>query len=225
VLLKKPLSVKTTDARHKSIREGKQENHCNSRQIRQIQLKPLDISEKIVNGELKAPTSFIALDIETTGLRSKEDSIIELAAIRYEQGEMVEQYHSLIKSEKRIPEEVISLTGITNELLEEQGKEIKDVLEEFRLFAGDHVLVGHFVLFDLRFLREICSVLNVGMMQYRYIDTVVLSKIWCHEPVENYKLETLIKKYLIADKQSHRALPDAILAAKLYLKLIENPKG
>lgn len=118
----------------------------------------------------------------------------------------------------------MALTGISDELLDEQGREISDVLKEVLEFVKDHVFVGHHVIFDIRFLREAGVSLDMYMSQVRYVDTVALSKTLCHEEVENYRLETLVKKYSIADRQMHRALPDAILAAELYLKLIENQR-
>ncbi len=221
VLLKKPLpikrSVKTTCSKGKK-RDLKSDV---AKRKRQVQLRPVDITEGILNMDIEAPLSFVALDIETTGLRSKEDSIIEVAVVRYEHGSQVDQYHALVNGGQHVPEAVTVLTGITDELLAQRGRATKDALDKVLSFIGDHVLIGHNAIFDIRFLREACSEANIRMEQIQYIDTVAMAKALCREAVDNFRLETLVKKYTIADRQMHRALPDAILAAELYLKLIE----
>ena len=223
VLLKKALPANTSA--HKTGNDGShfEQKKANVRR-RNEQLKPVDISADILNNDVEIPRTFVAIDLETTGLRSKEDSIIEMAAVRYEQGKRLDQFHTLIKGVRNIPEEVISMTGITDELLDRHGEDLEDALEKVLLLIGDSVLVGHHAIFDIRFLREACRLKNMQIKQYQYIDTVYLAKALCDEEVENYRLETLVKEYSIADRQTHRALPDAILAAELYLKLIEKTK-
>lgn len=223
VLLKKPLPVKKENRERRKIvnKKNRSINNLSSLQNTAGQEKPVDISGLIISRTIPAPMDFVAIDLETTGLKSDQDSIIELGAIKYRQGKPVDQYHALVKCEKCIPDIIVNLTGIKNELLEKYGLPIGEAINGMLDFIEDGILVGHYISFDLLFLRKACSRFNIVFKQYKTIDTVALAKEFCKESVENYKLATLVKKLDISEYQEHRALPDADLAAKLYLKLNE----
>lgn len=226
VLPKKPLPCRKNDIKHNIIlKDGgknKKTTQIPSCKQKHIQKKPIDITTFITSREMSCPLNFVAIDLETTGLQFDNDKIIELAAVRYKQGKPVDQYHSLVKCERKIPENIIRLTGIKNELLDKYGQTLEKAIRELLGFIGDNILVGHHVSFDMRFLRNSCSALDIPLKQYQVIDTVTMAKEVCIVPVENYRLVSLTSKYGIADNQEHRALPDAVLVAKLYMKLNEN---
>ena len=186
-----------------------------------VQIRPKDITSCIIDREILCPVNFVAIDLETTGLKSDIDKIIELAAVRYRQGRPVDQYHSLVKCEGNIPENITRLTGITNELLEKYGQTLENAIKKLLIFIEDDILVGHNIFFDMRFLRKSCSHLDIPFKQYQVIDTVTMAKEVCKETIGNYRLVTLTTKLGISDYQEHRALPDAVLVAKLYMKLNE----
>lgn len=223
VLLKKPLPIKKEKSKQRNAEKKKYAgiNDSTLIQNKTRQEKPIDISGLIISRKIHAPISFVAIDLETTGLKSDQDSIIEMGAIKNRDGEPVAQYHALVKNEKSVPDVIVSLTGIKNELLEQYGLPIEKAIDGILDFIGDDILVGHYISFDLLFLRRTCSRLNITFKQYKAIDTVALAKEFCKDYVENCKLETLVKKMNISENQEHRALPDAVLAAKLYLKLNE----
>ena len=221
VLLKKPLPIKEEKSKQRNT--TKKKNTCINLptliQNKTRQEKPIDISALILSRKILAPLDFVAIDLETTGLKSDQDNIIEIGAVKYRNGEPVDQYHALVKYEKSVPDNIVDLTGIKNELLEKYGLPIEKAINGILDFIGDDILVGHYISFDLLFLRKACSRFNISFKQYKAIDTVALAKEFCKEYVESFKLATLVKKLDISENQEHRALPDAVLAAKLYLKL------
>ena len=225
VLIKKPLLHKTEKSEeivvNKNQDNKKTLNQSNIRKSISLQAEHIDISDLIVNKEIMYPMDFVAIDLETTGLKSDEDNIIEMAAVRYKNGQPEEQYHTLVKCEKNIPDIIIRLTGIKNEILESKGQSIEEAINGLIDFIGNDILVGHYISFDMLFLRMACKRLNIVFKEYKVIDTVILAKRTCNITFENYRLVTLVKKLGISKSQKHRALPDAILAAKLYLKLNE----
>lgn len=162
--------------------------------------------------------NFLAIDIETTGLSPVKDRIIEVAAVRYEDGLETERFTQLIHPGIKLPEHITSLTGITDEMLKDARKE-KDVILDFLDFAKEDVLLGHNVLFDYSFLKTAAN-----RYQYEFerqgIDTLLLSRT-CKGDLEKKNLDAMCEYYQITRKCSHRALEDAIAAAELYKKLYE----
>lgn len=215
VLIKKPLPPNF----EKKSSEKKRKKSGRKKEAK----KPvvIDISDDIVNNTISAPCDFVAIDIETTGLKSGEDSIIEIGAVKYIKGQPVSDYHSLVKSDSHVPEVVETLTGISDEMLNREGRELKDILNGFIEFIGNDILIGHYISFDIRFIQKACQRLDISFGDYNVIDTIKLAKAFLKVPIQSYKLEELVKVLDISDGQVHRALPDASLAANLYLKLNE----
>ncbi|MEW6240548.1 MAG: 3'-5' exonuclease, partial [Chloroflexota bacterium] len=99
-------------------------------------------------------TSIVAIDIETTGLESKTDSIIEIGAVRFNGKRVEDEWTSLINPNRHIPEFISALTGINDEMVR-QAPRIKDIAHELEAFVGDLPVVGHNVRFDLGFLKRL----------------------------------------------------------------------
>ena len=227
LLLKKPYKNEEEKLRQQTLKNGGDGRNIKSKQLETkrsaMQEKPVDISASMMNENSMFTKDFVAIDLETTGLKSDLDRIIELGAVRYRHGQIESKYQALVKSEKPIPSDIIKLTGINNEMLDKDGELSRDAVEALLEFIGKDIIVGHYISFDMLFLRKTCKRLNLDFQQFQIVDTVALAKTLCTIPVDNYRLETLVKALGIAEYQSHRALPDAVLAAKLYLKL--NEKG
>ncbi len=166
--------------------------------------------------------NFLAVDIETTGLSPVKDRIIEVAAIRYIDGEPKEHFEKLINPGCRLPERIIELTGITQDMLV-NAKTEREVMEEFLSFAGGDVLLGHNISFDYSFIKTAAHRLKKGF-ECRGIDTLYLSRR-LKADLEKKSLEAMCRHYEIIRECSHRALEDAIAAAALYQKLREEFKG
>lgn len=118
---------------------------------------------------------FIVLDLETTGLSAKRNSITEITAIRYRNGIAGEKYSTLVKPHEPIPPEVEDLTGITNDMVR-NAPPVVMVLNELLEFTGaSPVLVGHNVSFDINFLRTKCQ--DTGLLNGEY--SIRLEKAFC----------------------------------------------
>lgn len=175
------------------------------------QSKKLNINNKNVL------PGYVVLDIETDGTDPISNSIIEIGAIKYENGNCYE-FSYLIKNKQKISTEILKLTGITNQMLENDGANLSDVLPEFRTFICDLPIVGYNVNFDINFINSAFEKINeIGLMN-RVIDLLPLVKKE-NMFLENYRLETVLLEYGIEEEQKHRALSDAKQTMELATKL------
>ena len=161
-------------------------------------------------------TTYVAVDVETTGLDPSRDAIIEIAAITFRDAAIVEEFDSLVNPLVDIPPFITQLTSITDEMVAD-APTMHTLRPRLRTKLGDNVLVGHNVEFDLGFLRE--ARLAFGN---RRIDTLTLASILVPE-AGRYGLSALAGYLdLPADNgRGHRALADAELTIELFLALRE----
>lgn len=159
---------------------------------------------------LLSADSYVSLDLETTGLDPWFDSIIECAAIKYENGEETYRFHSLINPGRPLDPFITDLTGITDDMLL-NAPLASEVLPNLVDFIGDSLIIGHNVKFDLRFL-EFESV----FLKSDYVDTMRLSrKLW--PEYEHHRLSDLRERLLGGERENaHRAAADAEDTAKCY---------
>ena len=162
--------------------------------------------------------SYIAVDIETTGLRPDEDAIIEIGAVKYEDGVVVDTYTSFINPGVRLPNHIVKLTGITDEMLKDARK-IEEVLPEFLEFFDSDFILGHNIKFDFSFLKT--AAMRIGHKFEKHgIDTLRLAKLM-HPELSSRTLEAMCKEYNIKRENKHRAYDDAKAAAELYEELLK----
>lgn len=167
----------------------------------------------------KTITSYVLLDIETTGLSVQNDEILEIGIVEISAGRITEQQSYIIKVDS-IPAGIEKLTGIDMQLVSAKGGELSSALEQvFNLIEEKNVLIYN-AEFDLGFLK--CAAEKTGMsFPYIYVtDVMELSKKHFKNP-SNYKLETIAGQLGINNKQEHRAIADCLLMNKVYLKLNE----
>lgn len=160
---------------------------------------------------------YVCLDLETTGLDPKVDKIIEIGAVRVENGEIVDTFQSFVNPGRMLSEKITELTGISDEDLK-NAPSIEEVLPKFLEFSGDLCLLGHSVLFDYSFIKK--AFVNMdGKNKYEKegIDTLKISRKHLAS-LESRRLSYLCAYYKIEQK-AHRALEDAIATHKLYWKL------
>lgn len=163
--------------------------------------------------------SYVAFDLETTGLRPKYDKILEIGAVKIVCGEVTGTYETFIDCGAEIPERITELTGITQKMVE-GSPDTREAVEGFLEFAGDSVLLGHNVLFDYSFMKR--SVVNLGGTFERCgIDTLAISRS-CLPKLSGKSLDKMAAYYEIPQTQHHRALDDALTAARLYERLRED---
>jgi ATP-dependent DNA helicase DinG len=154
----------------------------------------------------------VALDLETTGLDSKSDAIIEIGAVRFEGNRIEDEFTTLINPGKHIPEFITGLTGISDEMVR-QAPHIRDVLERLAAFVGDAPILGHNVQFDLSFLRKFkLFELNEN------IDTYELAAVLLPS-ASRYNLGALGQLLGIPLPATHRAMDDARVTAAAYQRL------
>lgn len=158
---------------------------------------------------------FISFDLETTGLEAASDEIIEIGIARFMDGELVEQYQSLVKPSIPIPPEITHLTGIDPEDVEDQPR-IQEILPDIAGFFNDSPIVAHNVQFDVSFLSK-----HHSLERNLAIDTVELGSILLPS-APRYNLSTLATTMGIELKHAHRAFDDALATGLLYWRLWES---
>lgn len=161
--------------------------------------------------------SYICVDLETTGLNPGRDKIIEIGAVRMENGVETDTFESLVNPGRRLEEKIIALTGIKDSDLE-GAPEITEVLPGFLEFAGELPLLGHSVLFDFSFLKK-AAVNQKLTFERQGIDTLKIARKYLEE-LPHRNLSYLCEYYQIPH-QAHRALEDARATVRLYQKLWE----
>ena len=157
------------------------------------------------------PQDFCVVDIETTGLSSTDDSIIEIGAIMYENGVAVDTFASLLQPKVNelgdyVSPFITNLTGITNEMLD-SAPPTEDVLAEFFDFLGDAVIVGYNVNFDVNFLYD--SILeHLGeYMTNDFVDILRMAKK-LYPDMPHHRLGDMTARFGIINRNAHRALSD-----------------
>ena len=164
---------------------------------------------------------FIVFDLETTGLYKYSDKITEIGAVKIENGEIIEVFNELVNPEKMIPEKVVELTGITNEMVMDKPK-IDEILPKFLEFSKDAYFVGQNTDFDIGFIKEACDNLSYEFEPV-YLDTLPMARA-VFPNMGRFSLDKLAKKLAVGPFNHHRASDDAMTTAKVFIKLFEKIK-
>ena len=163
---------------------------------------------------------FVVFDLETTGINYKEHDIVEIGAVRVENGEITAEYQTLVSPSVPIPAEATAVNHITNDMLKGKPK-IYEVLPSFLDFVGDDVLAAHNVRFDYSFLSNACMQSRFKVPEQLF-DTMALARYY--PEAEGKKLTVLVDAAGIERETAHRALGDARMTAKLILVTNEKRK-
>lgn len=166
------------------------------------------------NSLLKLPTDYVVIDLETTGLSPDYSEIIELAAIKVKDNEIIDKYQQLVKPDEEIDEFITSITGITNEMVKDAPK-INDVLNNYLEFIGDNVILGHNVSFDVNFVYDNALNCYDKIFSNDYIDTMRISRKLFKEE-RHHRLQDLINRFKLGGSQEHRALSDCDYTKKAF---------
>lgn len=182
-------------------------------------------SESVIPECLKGKT-FVVFDLETTGLNSAAsggnmDRIIEIGAYKIIDGVISESFTTFINPQKKLSDEIIRLTGITEEMVA-SAPTYEQVMPDFFKFCDGSVLVGHNIAgFDFKFVDYYCARCGY-MLERKIIDTIPLSQELLF--LSNYKLNTVADKFGIVFNH-HRAIDDALVTAKIFIELIKIKKS
>lgn len=161
----------------------------------------------------KLVDDIVVLDFETTGLSPINDEIIQVGAIKYKNGRIIDQFNRYAKPSKPISSRITNLTGITNKMVE-NAPLLEKTLIELEKFLSGYTLVAHNAPFDMKFLIENFNRYNIKHDRFRVIDTLVLARKYIDE-TENHKLVTL-KDFLKIEADSHDAFEDCRVTGSLY---------
>jgi DNA polymerase III subunit epsilon len=162
--------------------------------------------------------SYIALDLETTGLNPKFARILEVGAVKIRDGKVVETYDKIVNAKTYLSNQITSLTGITQEMMED-GEDIESVIVELLDFCGNDVLLGHNISFDYSFVKKAATNHKLPF-EKEAIDTLKLARKFLPE-LEKRSLEFLCTYYQIEQVEKHRAYYDALAASELYQKFLK----
>lgn len=167
-----------------------------------------------------ASETYIVFDVETTGLSSAYDTIIELAAVRLKDGEIVDTFESFANPHHPLSETTTRLTGITDDMVQD-APEVGDMIAKFVEFCEDAILVAHNANFDMGFFYAACQTAGVEVPKYSYIDTVEMAR-YLYPDMRNHRLDTLAKRFDIELTQHHRAIYDTEATAYLFVKFLKD---
>ncbi|MDY6876726.1 MAG: helicase C-terminal domain-containing protein [Chloroflexota bacterium] len=159
------------------------------------------------------PQTYVALDLETTGLDAERDAIIEIGAVKFSDDEVLENISTFVNPGRPIPRQITELTGICDaDVAGAPG--LHDVLPRLARFVGQQPIVGHSVKFDLAFLHP-----HSRLIENESLDTFELASVLIPH-AERYSLQALARMLGIEMKQAHRALDDAQATHRLFRILL-----
>ena len=165
--------------------------------------------------------TFCVVDIETNGGSAKKGfQIIELGAVKYKNGQIIDKFESLVFA-REIPPYVQEVTKITPKMLENAPR-LESVLKDFKVFLEDDVFIAHDIKFDYTFISESFEKYNLGKLLNRKICTIDLAKRTIES--EKYGLSSLKELLNIEVDNHHRAYYDALTTTIIFDKSLENIK-
>ncbi|WP_145452910.1 PolC-type DNA polymerase III [Staphylococcus hominis] len=179
------------------------------------------IAYKPTDRNLKDAT-YVVFDVETTGLSNQYDQIIELAAVKVKDGEIIDKFERFSNPHEKLSETIINLTHITDDMLVD-APEIEEVLTEFKEWVGDAIFVAHNASFDMGFIDTGYERLGFGPSTNGVIDTLELSRT-INTEYGKHGLNFLAKKYGVELTQHHRAIYDTETTAYIFIKMVQQMK-
>ena len=162
--------------------------------------------------------TYVVFDIETTGFSAVTDRIIEIGAVKVEDGKITDKFSTFVNPKRPIPFRITELTGITDEMVID-SPDIETILPQFIKFIGDAVLVAHNASFDVGFIEQNCKRQKIEA-DFTYVDTVALARVLL-PALNRFKLDTVAKALNISLENHHRAVDDAGCTAEIFVKFVQ----
>ena len=162
--------------------------------------------------------TYVVFDIETTGFSAVTDRIIEIGAVKVEDGKITDKFSTFVNPKRPIPFRITELTGITDEMVI-GSPDIETILPQFIEFIGDAVLVAHNASFDVGFIEQNCKRQKIEA-DFTYVDTVALARVLL-PALNRFKLDTVAKALNISLENHHRAVDDAGCTAEIFVKFVQ----
>ena len=157
--------------------------------------------------------TMVALDLETTGLDSSSDAIIEIGAVKFRGDEIKDEFKTLINPGKSISQYITQLTSITNEMVS-TAPSIHDKMSQLEKFVGNDPIIGHNIQFDLNFLGKYGAFLSNSRIDTMHLAACVLPA------AARYSLGSLAMQLEVKLPATHRALDDARVTFAIYTKMM-----
>ena len=178
-----------------------------------------DLKEIVTNSKNQSlDDSYVVFDLETTGFSPNTCKIIEIGAVKVENGVITERFSEFVNPQVPIPFKIEELTGIRDDMVMGAGT-IEDILPRFMEFCKGCVMIAHNAEFDMSFIRKNCMDLNLSC-DYTVGDTVAMARILLPS-LHRFKLDTVAKALKISLENHHRAVDDAECTAHIFVKFIE----
>ena len=174
------------------------------------------------NKEVMLDQTYVVFDFETTGFNAGgADSIIEIGAVKIKNGEILEKYDELINPGRPLPQKIIDVTNITDDMLEGKDNE-ENAVKRFIAWFGDCPMVAHNAKFDVSFLEMAYKKYNLGTFTNPVIDTLELSRT-LDNTYARHSLSALVKRYEVPWDESahHRGDYDAEGTALVFHKMLK----
>lgn len=163
--------------------------------------------------------SYIAFDIETTGAYPISDELCEIAMVKWQNNQIIDEYQTLLKPKQRMTDFIIGIHGITNEMVADApviGEKIQEIYE----FIGQGIPIAHHAPFDMGFLSYEFEQAKIDLPQNQVVCSSLLSRQVFPES-ENHKLQTLVEFFNLEKGTAHRALYDSKACLQVALKCME----
>ncbi|WP_458413866.1 PolC-type DNA polymerase III [Schinkia sp. CFF1] len=169
---------------------------------------------------LLSDDTYIVFDVETTGLSAVYDTIIELAAVKIRNGEIIDRFEAFANPHHPLSATTIELTGITDDMVKD-APDIEIVIKQFKDWVGDDILVAHNASFDMGFYNMGLKKIGDKKAANPVIDTLELGR-YLYPELKNHRLNTLCKRFDIELTQHHRAIYDAEATGYLLIKMLKD---
>lgn len=163
------------------------------------------------------PANYTVVDIETTGLNATNDAIIEIAAIKVKNHEIVNTFNELINPMRPISKFITNLTGI-DDMMVALCEPIDQILPQFLDFVEDDKIMGHNINFDLAFLKKKCYEFGIMELNNASVDTLKLSRHLLPQ-LPHHRLQDLVQYFQVTSTGAHRALADCLSTKGVYDEL------
>ena len=160
--------------------------------------------------------SYVAVDLETTGIGARHEKILEIAMVKVIDGAEAETLQTLVNPHREIPEQIVELTGIRDDMVKD-APSIEEVIEKALEFCEGYPLLGHQLIFDYGFLKQ-AAVNKKLPFERDGIDTLKLCRLFM-PPEEKKNLTAACAYFGIRQDTAHRALSDAVSCGRLYEEL------